>query len=123
MLVNMTPHQVNIFAQDAAVYVPDQRKMFLTDGVKPISVIPPSGTLLNATQTVADDGDIDGIPVKKVIWEVSGFVPDPDIHYIVSALFKSAYKGELADHLLTVGDPVYQSLDNPRPVGCLFLAH
>lgn len=123
MLKNMTPHPVNIYSPDDVTYVPDQRKWFLRDGAKPIVVIPPSGTLLNATQTVVDDGDIDGIPLKKADWSVSGFVPDPDTYYIVSALFKSAYQGLFADRLLTVGDPVYQSIDNPRPVGCLFLAH
>jgi len=85
-------------------------------------VIPASGTLLNAKNVQVDKAPIDGGPVKAVQWTVDSFVPEAGVYYVVSALFKSAYAGPNKDQLLTVGDPVYADKNNPRPVGCLFLA-
>jgi hypothetical protein len=122
MIKNMTPHSINIYSTSSATYDVANRKYFLKDGAQPVLVIPPSGELLNAKSVQVDQNPIDGVPIKAVQWTVDNFNPEPGVYYVVSALFKSAYNGPNKGQLLTVGDPVYADLSNPRPVGCLFLA-
>lgn len=118
----MTPHPINIYSISDTTYDIANRKYFLNEGATPIAVIPASGALLNAKSVQIDKAPIDGIPVKEVKWEVDNFTTEPGIYYIVSNLYKSAYNGHNKEQLLTIGDPVYINKDNPRPVGCLFLA-
>jgi hypothetical protein len=122
MIKNMTPHVINIYDVNSVTYDTANRKYFINDGAQPVMVIPASGTLLNAKNVQVDKTPIDGFPVKAVQWTVDNFTPEAGVYYIVSALFKSAYTGPNKDQLLTVGDPVYADKNNPRPVGCLFLA-
>lgn len=126
MIINLTPHPINIF-EESQVDSSNQRRLYLLDGQIPAKVIPPSGNIANVDIDYVPSGNIDGIPVKEKV--VNG-IYDPfessngDYYYIVSALFKASWIDlgkEHSDRLLTVGQVVYGSQDNPRPVGCLGL--
>jgi hypothetical protein len=122
MVKNMTPHPIHLYNKDDTFYDVANRKYFVSSGATPIMTIPPSGILLNAKGSQIEKPSIDGIPIKAIQWVVDDFVPEEGVYYIVSALFKTAYTGPNREQFLTIGDAVYDSVDNPRPIGCLFLA-
>ena len=72
-IINLTPHAVVI-----------------TDGL----TFPPSGKVARVSVQQVDDGDINGVPVKKQTFGDIVDLPDPadDTIYIVSALVLSAAK-------------------------------
>lgn len=75
MIVNLTPHQINIIADDGKVVS-----------------IPPSGQVARVAQTREPRGSIDGITVTySTFGDVEG-LPDPQdgVIYVVSGLVLSA---------------------------------
>ena len=72
-IINLTPHDIVI-----------------TDG----PTFPPSGTVARVSVQQVDDGNINGVPVKKQTFGDIVDLPDPadDTVYIVSALVLSAAK-------------------------------
>ena len=76
--------------------------------------------ILSATAVEEDAGEIDGVPTRRVVWNASPLPPGDDT-YIVSALYKNASADGDRDRLVTVGGVVYDSAENPKPVGCLYL--
>jgi len=126
MIINLTPHPINIF-EESQVDSSNPRRLFLLNGQTPIKVIPASGDVANVDLDYISSEDIDGIPIKQRV--VNGIYdpfkhPSDDEYYVVSSLFKSVWIDlgkEYSDRLLTVGQVIYDSLDNPRPIGCLGL--
>lgn len=123
-IMNCTPHQICIYAADGVSYDPTTRKHYLTANSQLIDVIAPSGNLLNVRYKEEFVGDINGIPVKaKRVADIDPIPPHAEA-VVVSNQYASAalqLNIDRLDRLYTIGDPVYESKDNPRPVGCLCL--
>lgn len=120
VLVNATPHSISLYRREQTVYNPEVRKFIINAGSLPYRVINQSGMILSATAVEEDAGEIDGVPIRRVVWNASPLPPGDDT-YIVSALYKNASADGDRDRLVTVGGVVYDSAENPKPVGCLYL--
>lgn len=118
-IINMTPHNIVIFASEDAEFNKDQRKLILRE-VALGQVIPPSGELLNARMGSEPADPIDGIPTKKSVVLGADPIPEGDDFYVVSRLYLAAAQaqGWPTNRLLTVADPVYDGVI-PQPKGCL----
>lgn len=124
MIINMTPHAVNIISPDDTTFDPTIRKWTAPAGTTPIATIPTSGVLNAKIDTVSGD-PIDGVPTftKKIV----GCDPLPDIGdddiVIVSALFASAFRAMGGDitKIRLVADPV-MTPDGKTFVGCRGIA-
>ena len=126
-IINCTPHAINIYSADDCD-LSNPRRITVTAGAKTIQVIPPSGNTLNAQLGKKVAGNIGNIPLYSVTYDgVDNPLDYGDLnnYFIVSALFKTAFLHCNPDShvkLLTVDSVVYDSMDNPRPVGCLGFA-
>lgn len=120
MLINATPHDINLYRESDTTLDVKTRKLIVKQGAKPYMAIPASGVLLNAKSKENNLVPFDGIPIKNVSWETDGLSNDGN-SYIVSALYKGAATAKDAERLYTVGGVVYDSADNPRPIGCTHL--
>lgn len=120
MLINTTPHDINLYRESDAALDAKTRKLIAKPGAKPYRTIPASGTLLNAKATEELLDPVEGVTVKSVVWKTDS-LPNDGNFYIVSALYKSAASAKDAKRLLAVGGVVYDNADNPRPIGCTYL--
>ncbi|MCD6418072.1 hypothetical protein J7M00_04760, partial [bacterium] len=118
---NYTPHTINIYSQEQVEYVPEIRKYVVKEGEEPIVVIPSDG-MLSAKIKYEKITEIDGIPIHEPVVENCDEPPEGE-DVIVSQLYVAAMRalGMDTSKLYTVSQPVYNSKDNPRPVGCLGL--
>jgi len=122
-IVNATPHPIYIFTHNQVYYDESVRKYILKPNEKPVKVIPQSGVLLNVKAEYELTDTIEGIPIFKLQVKDIDPVPDGDI-VVVSAMYATAAKEagiEGLNRLYTVSQPVYESKENPKPVGVLGL--
>ena len=124
MIINGTPHEITIYAEDQCVFDPASRKLMLKEGTTAVQRIP-AGTPLNAKTQVSELADAQ-YPFLKGAVEFVDADPLPGMPgdiVIVSNLYRSALKelGRDTSRVATVGGTVYTDIKNPRPVGCLWL--
>ena len=118
MIINMTPHPVNIIA--TATFDTSIRKWVAPANTTPTTTIPSAGVLNAKIDTVAGD-PIDGVPT--FVKSITGCDPLPDLgdgdFVIVSALFATAFRAMGGDcsRILLVADPV-MTLDGKTFLGC-----
>lgn len=124
MIINMTPHPINVISPDDITFDSTIRKWTAPAGTTPIATIPSSGVLNAKIDTVSGD-PIDGVPTftKKIVGCDPLPTLGPDDFVIVSALFASAFRASGGDcsRLLLVADPV-MTPDGKSFVGCRGLA-
>lgn len=98
MFVNLTPHALNVRVGEAEI------------------VIPPSGSIARAAQTVTPCGEIDGIPVYRTTYGAVEGLPAPvdGTWYIVSSLTAQAVKDR--NDILIPGPAVRDN--DGRIIGC-----
>lgn len=124
MIINMTPHSINVISPDDVTFDSSIRKWTAPADTTPVASIPSSGILNAKIDTVPGD-PIDGIPtfVKNIVGCDPLPTLGPDDFVIVSALFASAFRAMGGDcsRLLLVADPVMSS-DGKTFVGCRGLA-
>jgi hypothetical protein len=103
-LINLTPHTLTIVGADGST----------------VRNIPPSGTIARCAVTRRQVGAVDGIPINRTDFGAVDGLPDPqpDTHFIVSALVAQAVPSR-RDVLIT-DDAVRD--DAGRIVGCRALA-
>jgi hypothetical protein len=126
-IINCTPHAINIV--EGATFETKARKFMKNETTKAVCTIQPSGIVLNAKAEDAKAEDIEYstidalVPTKKTVYVSVDSLPGEGDMFLVSALFVSACKdlGIETSKLLTVGDPVYDSLEKPFPIGALNL--
>lgn len=124
MIINMTPHPINVISPDDVTFDPAIRKWVAPAGTTPITTIPSSGVLNAKIDTIPGDS-IDGVPT--FVKSITGCDPLPDLgdgdFVIVSALFASAWRANGGDcsRILLVADPV-MTPDGKSFVGCRGLA-
>jgi len=125
VILNCTSHDIHIFRPEDTIS--DGRKLYLKDPfIKPIIKIPVFQTLNakldydNIKHVVELSGSEIPIFQPEVI-ESDSIPPQRNAFFVVSALYIQAQRvlGNPIDRLVTVSQPVYQSQDNPRPIGCL----
>lgn len=122
MLINNTPHVINIIDPKDIHFDSSIRKYVASADVKPIVVIPSSGTL-NAKISTVDTDPVDGVPCfDKCIAGCDPLPDDGNIH-IVSALYASAAakSGMDMSRIMLVADPVMTD-DGKTFLGCRGLA-
>ena len=124
-VLNCTSHPINIFRPEDTIS--DGRKLYLKDSsTKPVAVIPIFQTL-NAKlnyDNIKHVIEVSGheIPIFQPEVTEADTIPDvPNAFFIVSALYVQAQKvlKNPVDKLVTVSQPVYESPNNPRPIGCV----
>lgn len=102
MIINLTPHAVNLYAADGSV------RTFESSGVA------------RAAQTVQEMGELDGVRLVRVAYGAPVGLPDPQdgTLYIVSALLVSAARqsGRTVSDLLTPADTVRDT--DGKIIGC-----
>lgn len=125
MIINGTPHEVVIYSEFDCIFNSAVRKIMLAkEDATPLYRIP-AGIPLNAKTWVSQLTNPE-FPFLRGAVEFLEADPLPgeegDI-VIVSNLYRSALKelGRDTHSVATVGGTVYSNLDNPRPVGCLYL--
>ena len=118
---NYTPHTINIYSPEQVEYVPEIRKYVVKKGEQPKVVIPSDG-MLSAIIKYDSTTQIDGIPIYEAVVESCDIPPEGE-DVIVSQLYVAAMRalGRDVSRLYTVSQPVYNSKENPRPIGCLGL--
>ena len=120
MIINMTPHPVNIISPDDITFDPVIRKWVAPTGTTPVTTIPSSGVLNAKIDTIPGD-PIDGVPT--FVKSITGCDPLPDLgdgdFVIVSALFATAFRAMGGDctRILLVADPV-MTPDGKTFLGC-----
>jgi len=134
MIFNATAHPINIYRKEDCEYNEQLRKWFVKKGAKPVKVIAPSGRILNAHTNYILLQHVEDIP----LWTSSIFDIDDPIDVfgdlksgdiiVVSRQYAAAHdlwikehKNKLPYKLACICHPVYNDLDNPKPVGCLGL--
>lgn len=118
MLINNTPHAINIISPDDYHFDPNIRKYVADPTTTPIITIPSSG-ILNAKINTSDAAPIDGVPCfDKDILSCDPLPDDGNIH-IVSALYASAARKSGIDmgRIMLVADPVVTP-DGKTFLGC-----
>lgn len=122
MIINNTPHPVNIINAADIHFDPAIRKYVANTDVKPIITIPSAG-VLNAKISTVDDDPVDGIPVFSKSIDGCDQLPDDGNIHIVSALYASAAakSGMDMSRIMLVADPV-MSTDGKTFIGCRGLA-
>ena len=125
---NYTPHEITIFSAEDCYYDKATRKHYLrSPEVEPLARFPSSGMLSASYKDATERVLVDGTELMLVRRTWSGVDQPPhaddDTYLIVSSLYVAAAKacGYSTAQLLTIGDPVYESPAQPRPVGCLKL--
>lgn len=99
MIINLTPHAINIVSEDLDV----------------IQTFEPSGNVARVATTTEIIGEVDGVPLSTTVFgEVEGLPQQEDgVFYIVSGLVRSAQPRE---DLLVPGLQVRN--DQGQVVGC-----
>ena len=122
MIINNTPHDVNVIDPKDITFDPTIRKYVAAADTTPILVIPSSG-VLNAKISTVDAAPIDGVPVFDKNIGGCDPLPDDDNVHIVSALYASAAakSGMDMSRIMLVADPV-MSTDGKTFIGCRGLA-
>lgn len=125
MFINGTPHTVHIYKEEDCSLDSSSRKLILKEGAVAYFSIE-AGTPLNAKTRVKELSD-PCFPFLKGSLEFIEADPLPGEHdeiVIVSNLYRSALKelGISTQRVATVGGTVYADINNPRPVGCLYLS-
>jgi len=124
-IYNGTQHQINFYNLEQC----DQsnpRKLIVLEGQVPVETIE-AGTNLNCVKGNAQLTQKYNLPFKvngAIVFISHDLLPEGYDLYVVSNLYRSAVKelGGDTSKLATVDGVVYQSVDNPRPCGCLGLA-
>ncbi len=122
-IFNGTPHNIVVFAKDNVEYIPEIRKYVLKNqNAIPIATIPSNG-MLNAAVDFVETGTIDDIPIFNIVAKNVDPIPDADIVIVSNMYATYAKQFNIAglERLYTIGNPVYQNRENPRPIGCLGL--
>ena len=122
MIINNTPHPINVINPEDITFNPDIRKYTAPAGTEPAITIPSAG-ILNAKINTTSASPIEGIPCfDKEIVSCDPLPDDGNIH-IVSALYASAAAkaGMDMSRIMLVADPV-MSEDGKTFVGCRGLA-
>ena len=122
--MNCTPHEIVIFAPEDVEYVAEIRKNVVKNEAKPITVIPKSNVLLNVKVHYEEFDKLNGVPLFRMVVDSIDPVPDEADIVIVSAMYASiaiALNIPGIDRLYTVSQPVYDSVEKPRPIGVLGL--
>ena len=122
MIINNTPHPINVIGTSDIHFDSAIRKYVAPMGTKPILVIPSSGAL-NARISTVDADPVDGIPCFDKCIDGCDPLPDDGAIHIVSALYASAAAkaGFDMNRILLVADPV-MSEDGKTFIGCRGLA-
>lgn len=122
MIINNTPHSINIVNPEDIHFDSTIRKYTAPAGTEPSMVIPSSG-VLNAKINTTATTPVEGIPCfDKEIVSCDPLPDDGNIH-IVSALYASAAAkaGMDMSRIMLVSDPV-MSEDGKTFIGCRGLA-
>lgn len=123
MLINLTPHTIDVFRREDVV--PDFGRGFklAAQNVEPAFIIPSHGIARVATAET-DDGDVGGVPVLKQEYGAIMGLPKPrkGVYYIVSGLTAQAARaqGRTTDDLLLTTRLVRN--DSGTIVGCAAFA-
>lgn len=98
MLVNLTPHELNIHTHEGVVE------------------LPPSGEVARCSVSSEEAGELEGIPLSRTtLGKVEGLpAPRPGVWLIVSTLVRTACPDR--EDLLSPGPLVRD--DNGQPIGC-----
>jgi hypothetical protein len=118
MIINNTPHPINVINPENIRFDATIRKYVAPAGTEPVITIPSSG-ILNAKINTANTEPIEGIPCfDKEIINCDPLPDDGNIH-IVSALYASAAAkaGMDMSRIMLVADPV-MSEDGKTFIGC-----
>lgn len=99
MIVNLTPHTINIHT-----------------GGGPVVSIQPSGLIARVETKEMEDGEVEGIPVVRSRFGSPIGIPSPEpgVFFIVSRILLDACRGR--NDLLAPGPLIRDS--EGRPVGC-----
>lgn len=118
MIINNTPHPVNIIDSKDIHFDSAIRKWVAAADIKPVISIPSSG-VLNAKISTVDAGHVDGIPCFDKHIDGCDPLPDDGNVHIVSALFASAAakSGMDMSRIVLVADPV-MTPDGKTFLGC-----
>ena len=121
MIINATPHKITLVSKQGVEQ--DSKKQFLAETVEVVKKIPPSGILPRVSMTNSPAGEIDGIPVKSVVYgEIEGLPEFQDgVYYIVSGLVASASAKIGRVDCLAPGALVRDKNNPSLILGCLFL--
>jgi hypothetical protein len=117
VMLNCTPHPINVYRRGQFIIDEKTRKNILIDGEKPILVIEPSGTVLGVKFAKTTE-NIFGIPFSSSSIENIDTVDNDTYHdtdfIIVSKIYKDARPN---DHkFITVDSVIFDS--NGKPCGC-----
>jgi len=124
--VNLTPHDINVYAENDVDYLPVTRKWVRKDDTTPILTIPCSGRVAQVKYSVTETGKVITTPDGSTlpIWknhpsDLGKIEYDPDVYIIVSMQYAIALReiGHNDWNVLTVKDTVADS--QGKPVGCL----
>lgn len=103
-ILNLTPHAVNIMAEDGTV----------------VATFEPTGTVARASQSAEHVGEVNGIEIVSMKFGSTVDLPEPqeDTFFIVSVITINAAKagGRTTSDLLMTADPVRD--DAGRIIGC-----
>ena len=129
MIINATPHPITLFYEKDTTYHPEIRKYILNPGVQPIMALQPDGHILSVKQETIPCTGLTretGIPIVRAnfieVDHPSYTFGDIDAMYIVSQFYLAGARAMgITGDFLTVGKPVYDYIDSPRPVGVLEL--
>lgn len=123
--VNLTPHQVDVYAEEDVEYVTEIRKWVRKEDATPIMSIPSSG-MASVGYTARESGQTIRTPNGHMIkiWDqwpsnLGNVEFDPDAYTIVSLQYALALKETNTPrrNVITIKDTVFDN--KGRPVGCL----
>jgi hypothetical protein len=122
MIINNTPHPINIIDPKDIHFDANIRKYVAPSDTTPILTIPSSGILNARISTVGTD-PVDSIPCFDKRIDGCDPLPDDGAIHIVSALYASAAAkaGFDMSRIMLVADPV-MSTDGKTFIGCRGLA-
>jgi hypothetical protein len=124
MIINATPHSINIVARDGVTQDP-KTKTFTATGteVKVLASLESSGILPRVAMENKPAPSIEGFPIEEVVYgAIEGLPPEANgTYYIVSGLVAAAAVKQGRKDCLAPGGLV-RDKDNPSAVlGALFL--
>lgn len=122
MFINLTPHDVNVFAREDAYK--DGKILRLKAGSQPIATFPPSNTIARCRNKTQESTTIDGVTVNKITYSGVHGVPAamPGVYYIVSKIVAQAMAAQgRHEDLFTPNTLVRDIYGNV--VGCLDMSN
>jgi len=125
MIVNCTPHPINLFRESDCHFEKRCRKLLLKDTAEPVKVLEPSGVVLSAKITFDFIRMIDGISIYRAETKQLDILPVAfglNCYFVVSRQYVAAAKiwNRPTDKLMVISQPVYLKREI-RPCGCLGL--